>query len=303
MRRRDFIRTSSAGLVGLAAAPLTGGSLLEALSAEPEPDAVWVEQGEPVELLSAALAAYGGMQRFISHGDKVLVKPNIGFDRTPAQAATTNPELVAEVVRLALAAGAQEVKVMDRPVNDPRRCYARSEIEPLARAAGAKVQHIRKNQFREIELPNGRSLEKWSISTDYLAADKVINIPIAKQHSMSRITMGLKNLMGVMGGIRGTIHLGFTRKLIDITSAILPTVTIIDAYRILTANGPSGGNLADVRQTRALIMSRCTVTADCLATGLFGLHPSDLGYLREALSRGINRFDLDNLNLKTIVLS
>ncbi len=303
MRRRDFIRTTSAGLVGLAAAPLTGGSLLGALSAEPEPDAVWVEQGEPVELLSAALEAYGGMQSFISPGDNVLVKPNIGFDRTPAQAATTNPELVAEVVRLALAAGAKEVKVMDRSANNPRRSYARSEIEPLAKAAGAKVQHVRNNRFREIELPRGEALKKWPIYRDYLDADKVINIPIAKQHSMSGLTMGLKNLMGMMGGIRGTIHLGFTRKLIDITSEILPTLTIIDAYRVLTANGPSGGNLADVRRPRTLIMSRCTVTTDCLATGLFGMQPSDIGYLREALSRGINRFDLDNLNLKKIVLS
>ncbi len=303
MRRRDFLRTSSAGLVGLAAAPLTSGSLLKALSAEPEPDAVWVEQGEPVELLTAALAAYGGMQRFISPGDKVLVKPNIGFDRSPAKAATTNPELVAEVVRLALAAGAKEVKVIDRPVNDPRRSYARSEIEASARAAGGKVQHIRRNRFQEIELPNGERLKRWPIYRDYLDADKVINIPIAKQHSRSGLTLGLKNLMGMMGGKRGLIHNGFARNLIDITSEILPTVTIIDAYRILTANGPSGGNLADVRQPRTLIMSSCTVTADCLATRLFGLQPTDLGFLREALGRGINRFDQDNLNLKKIVLS
>ncbi len=303
MRRRQFIRTSTAGLVGLAAAPLEGSALLRTLVGGSPPEAVWVEGGEPKELLAAALAAYGGMGSFIQPGDKVLVKPNIGFDRTPSQAATTNPDLVAEVVRLALAAGAREVKVMDRSVNDPRRCYDSSEIRAKATAAGANVRHIRKKQFKKIELPNGRNLEKWSISTDYLAADKVINIPIAKHHSLARVTAGLKNLMGVLGGIRGRIHYGFSKNLIDITSAILPTVTIIDAYRILVANGPSGGNLADVRQPRTLIMSSCTVTADCLATGLFGLQHTDLGYLREAISRGINRFDPDNLNLKKIVLS
>ena len=118
MRRRKFIRSSSVGLVGLAAAPIAGGNLLKTLSTEPEPDAVWVEQGEPAELITAALAVYGGMQRFVSPGDNVLIKPNIGFDRTPAQAATTNPELVGEVVRLALKAGARAMGLDMLPEDD-----------------------------------------------------------------------------------------------------------------------------------------------------------------------------------------
>ena len=243
------------------------------------------------------------MQRFVSPGDNVIVKPNIGFDRRPAQAATTNPELVGEVVRLALKAGAREVKVIDRPTSNARRCYANSEIEKSVRAAGGKMQHIRPNRYKDVDFPNGELIKSWPIYRDYLEADKVINIPIAKQHSRTRLTLGLKNLMGMMGGNRGLIHLGLTKNLIDITSEILPTVTIIDGYRVLTANGPSGGNLADVRKLRTLIMSTCTVTADCLATELFGLRHTDVGHLREALSRGINHFDLDNLNLKKLVLS
>ncbi len=303
MRRQDFLKATGAGLVGLAAAPLGTGSLLRAFSTATEPDAVWVEQGEPVELLTAAMAAYGGMQRFIAPGDVVLVKPNIGFDRTPAQAATTNPDLVAEVIRLVLEAGAKEVKVIDRTANNARRSYARSEIEASAKAVGGKVQHVRDNRFKSIDLPQGKVLKSWPIYRDYLEADKVINLPIAKQHTMSQVTGGLKNLMGVMGGNLWKIHRRFSKKIIDITAAILPTVTIMDAYRILIANGPSGGNLADVRKPRTLIMSTCTVTADCLATGLFDLQPTDLGYLREALKRDINLFDQDNLNLKKISLS
>lgn len=303
MRRRKFIKTSGAGLVGLAAAPIASGSLLQALYTEPEPDAVWVENGEPIELLTAALAAYGGMQRFISPGDNVFVKPNIGFDRTPAQAATTNPELVGEVVRLALEAGAREVKVVDRPTTDARRTYARSEIESAVKAAGGKMQHIRTNRYRDVKLPHGEMFKSWPVYGDYLDADKVINIPIAKHHSRTRLTMGVKNLMGMMGGNRGQIHRSITKNLIDITSVMLPTVTIIDAYRILTANGPSGGNLADVRKPRTLIMSTCTVTADCLVTGLFGLKHTDVGHLREARKRGLHKFDIDNLNLKKIILS
>lgn len=303
MRRRQFIRTSTAGLVGLAAAPLAGSALFQALDGGSPPEAVWVEGGEPKELLAAALAAYGGMGSFIRPGDKVLVKPNIGFDRAPEQAATTNPELVAEVVREALAAGAKEVKVLDRTCNNPRRCYDNSQIKRMAQAAGARVEHIRPNRFTEIDLPQGEVLHKWLVYRDYLAADKVINIPIAKQHNMSRATLGLKNLMGVLGGDRGSLHKGFSRKLIDIVAHILPTVTIIDAYRILTANGPTGGNLRDVRQPRTLIMSTCTVSADWVAAELFDLRPTDIGYLREAHRRGLNKFDPTKLDLKKIVLS
>ncbi len=303
MRRREFIRTSTAGLVGLASAPLAGSTLLQTLAGGSPPEAVWVEGGEPVELLTAALAAYGGIKSFIQPGDRVLVKPNIGWDRTPAQAANTNPDLVAEVVRLSLEAGAKKVQVLDRTCNDPRRCYDTSEIRAKAQAAGAQVQHIRFNRFTEIDLPQGQVLKKWPVYRDYLAADKVINIPVAKHHSMSRLTLGLKNLMGVLGGDRGTLHNDFSRKIIDITAQILPTVTIIDAYRILTANGPSGGNLMDVQKPRTLIMSTCTVSADWVATELFDLKPTDIGYLREAHRRGLNRFDPTKLNLKKIVLS
>ncbi len=303
MRRRQFIRTSTAGLVGLAAAPLAGSALFQTLAGGSPPEVVWVEGGEPKELLAAALAAYGGMGSFIQPGDEVLVKPNIGFDRTPAQAATTNPDLVAEVVRQALAAGAKEVKVLDRTCNNPRRCYDNSGIKRMARAAGARVEHIRPNRFTEIDLPQGEVLRKWLVYRDYLAADKVINIPLAKQHNMCRLTLGLKNLMGVLGGARGRLHNGFSRKIIDIAAQILPTVTIIDAYRILIANGPSGGNLRDVRQPRTLIMSTCTVSADWVATELFDLKPTDIGYLREAHRRGLNRFDPTKLKLQKIVLS
>ncbi|MFB0516635.1 MAG: DUF362 domain-containing protein [Candidatus Neomarinimicrobiota bacterium] len=302
MKRLDFLKTTTAGLIGLSPL-LSGRSLLKALVNQPVPDVVWVENGEPMQLIRAAAAAYGGMGRFISKGDIVVVKPNIGWDRAPEYAANTNPDLIAELVKLCLDAGARKVKVFDRSCDVALRCYRSSEIEARAKEAGAEVQQVREHRFKTIALRKGERLKEWPIYQDYLEADKVINVPVAKHHYLCRATLGLKNLMGVMGGSRGEIHNGFSIKLVDIASEILPTLTIIDAYRILTRNGPTGGNLADVKQPRSLIMSPCIVTADYVATALFGLEPQQVGHIQEAVRRGLNRYDVANLKLEKISLS
>jgi uncharacterized protein (DUF362 family) len=300
MKRCEFLKAAAGGLVGLAGA---SPAFLRGFLTPSLPDAVWVENGEPAELVRTALETLGGIDRFVSRGDVVVLKPNMGFDRPPQAAATTNPDLVAEVVRQCFHAGAKQVKVFDRTCNNPLRCYQNSQIEAKAKAAGAKVAQVRGQRFVNKAIRHGVSLNEWPIYRDYLEADKVINIPVAKHHNLCGVTLGLKNLMGAMGGERGTIHSGFSQKLIDITAEILPTITIIDAYRVLTANGPSGGNLNDVRKLRTLILSPCTVTADYLGTQLFNILPTSLGYLREALRRDLNRYDLNALNLKKISLS
>ncbi len=300
MKRLDFLKTTTGGLAGLS--PLFSNSLLLALANEPAPEVVWVENGEPAELVRHAADAFGGMSRFISKGDVVVVKPNIGWDRAPQFAANTNPDLVAEIIRLCLDAGAKRVKVFDRTINSPLRCYLNSQIEPSAKKAGADVLQVRDHRFKNVRLRQGTVLKEWPIYRDYLEADKVINVPVAKHHSLSRVTLGLKNLMGVMGGPRGEIHNGFDTKLVDITSEILPTLTIIDAYRIMTGNGPSGGSLSNVERPRTLIMSPCTVTADYVATALFKLEPGEVGHINEAVRRGLNLYDVSDLKMKKISL-
>jgi uncharacterized protein (DUF362 family) len=299
MKRRDFLWQAGAGMVG--GALLTRGVDL-AFAAPQTPQAVWVENGEPEALLTAALKEMGGISQFISRGDVVVVKPNIGWDRAPHYAATTNPDLVAAVVRQCLNAGAKTVKVFDRTCNNPLRCYTNSQIEEKAKAAGAEVSQIRENRFVDKAI-KGEVISQWPIYKDYLEADKIINLPIAKHHSLGRVTLGMKNLMGVMGGNRGDLHNDFQRKLIDIGRTIPPTLNIIDAYRILTANGPVGGNLAHVKQTRTLIMSTCIVSADYLASDLFGLKPEEIPLVSEGLKRGLNKFDVKSLNVKRVRLA
>lgn len=299
MKRRKFVKTSLAGIV----AASTFSSLNLLYSQENIPDAVWVENGEPEQLLKSALKEIGGIQRFINKDDVVVIKPNIGWDRAPEYAANTNPDLIKAIVQECYKAGAKTVKIFDRTCNNERRCYKNSKIQSLAEEAGAEVSHMRKNKYVDVPLSDSKSIKSWPIYKDYLEADKVINVPIAKHHSLSHVSLGLKNLMGVMGGNRGSIHSGFDEKLIDIDKEILPTLTIIDAYRILTANGPQGGNLSHVKLMKTLIASPCIVTADYLALDLFGHKLDTVGHIKEAVNRGINKFDLNKLNVKKIVLS
>jgi uncharacterized protein (DUF362 family) len=298
LKRRTFLKTGVIGTVGVGFLPAS----LSSQDSTNKFEAVRVNNGGPAELFNAAILALGGMERYVSKGDNVVIKPNIGWARAPELAANTNPDLVAEVVKSCINAGANEVKIFDRTCNDPRRCYSASEIEEKGKNAGAKVLQIRKHRFTSTKLIRGKSLKEWEIYKDYLEADKIINIPIAKHHSLSHVSLGIKNLMGVMGGNRGSIHTGFDQKLADICSEILPTLTIIDAYRILTANGPTGGNPADVKLQKSLIASDCIVTADILALELFSLQLNQVGHIQEMVNRSMNKYDFSNLNYKQIDL-
>jgi len=298
MQRRTFIKTTAMGTAGYLLWP----SVSPGQSRPAYADAVVVTNGEPPQLLHSALEALGGLQRFVSAGSKVVVKPNIGWDRPPELAANTNPQLIAEIVTRCFAAGAKEVKVFDRTCNEARRCYRHSGIAEAAKKAGAKVVHVRGNRFKTIDI-GGTVIKQWPIYEEYLRADVVINVPIAKQHSLSRVTLGLKNLMGVMGGNRGKIHENFSEKLAEINGRILPALTIIDAYRILTANGPQGGSPDYVQQPRTLIASDCTVSADLLALELFHLKLSDVPHIKAAYDKGLAKYDPAELHVKRIHLS
>lgn len=299
MKRRQFIKTVTTGSAVVVLPVITSLNKLSAQNSVP--DVVWVGNGEPADLVIAVFKELGGMNRFISKGDVVVVKPNIGWDRNPELAATTNPELIATVVKLCKAAGAKEVKIFDRTCNNPRRCYRNSKIEKFAKDAGADVIHMRDNKYKDIPI-NGKVIKSWPVYEEYLEADKIINIPIAKHHSFSKVTLGLKNLMGVMGGNRGSLHNDFSQKIVDIGKNILPTLTLIDAYRILIANGPSGGNPEHVRLTKTLIASACTVSADKTALELFDHKMSEVEHVQVAANDGLAKFDLNKLNVKRVKL-
>ncbi|HUE01920.1 MAG TPA: DUF362 domain-containing protein, partial [Bryobacteraceae bacterium] len=216
------------------------------VSADPQlPKLSVVQGGEPRALVQKALEDLGGMRRFVARQDVVVIKPNIAWDRTPEQAANTNPELVAEVVKQCWGAGAKRVIVTDVSCNEPRRCFMRSGIQAAARAEGAEVILPNADMFREVDL-GGVVLKSWPVFSPFLEADKIINLPIAKHHELTGCTLGMKNWYGILGGQRNRLHQQIHQSLVDLASFMLPTLTIMDCYRILLRNGPTGGNLEDV---------------------------------------------------------
>ncbi len=298
VRRRDFLKAAAAATAGVALAG-PWGSAIEA-EGPPHPDLVVAHGPSPASITRAAVGGLGGMSRFVSRGDVVVVKPNIGWDRKPEQAANTNPEVVAAVVAMCLEAGAKKVKVFDRPCNDPRRCYVQSGIEAAARKAGAEVTFINDRKFREVPIRGGKAIRSWPLYSEVLDADTLVNVPIAKHHGRAGLTLAFKNWMGVMGDGRGRIHQRLEESLVDLALVIRPALTVLDAVRILTANGPQGGSLKDVKKLDTVVAGVDQVAIDAYGATLFGMRGQDLGHLVEAHRRGLGILDLDRLAIRRI---
>jgi uncharacterized protein (DUF362 family) len=257
-----------------------------------------VQGGEPRALVQKALENLGGIRRFVSRQDVVVIKPNIAWDRTPEQAANTNPEVVAEVVRQCWQAGAKRVIVTDVSCNEPRRCFQRSGIQAAARAEGAEVILPDPELYREVEL-GGVVLKSWPVFTPFLEADKIFNLPIAKHHGLTGVTLGMKNWYGILGGQRNRLHQQIHQSLADLASFMMPTVTLIDCYRILLRNGPTGGNLEDVALKKTMVAGTDPVALDAyVAKAYWNLDPEHIPYLQMAAARGLGTVDFDKLAVK-----
>ncbi|MCJ7508315.1 MAG: DUF362 domain-containing protein, partial [candidate division Zixibacteria bacterium] len=259
--RRQFIQSSIAtlALAGLSELPR---SKVLADMLNPYPNLAVVTDGGPAAITRKVMELLGGMKRFVSKGDIVVVKPNIGWDRTPEQGANTNPEVVAEIVKMCLEAGAKKVRVFDNSCNTAIRCYDRSGIMKAASRAGAEVSYMIEAGFSKVNFPQGEALKSWEIYKPALEADLLINVPIAKHHDFAGLTLGMKNLMGVMGGNRGKIHWNLDNSLVDLANFIKPRLTILDATRILLRNGPQGGDPKDVRKLDTIIAGTEIATVD-----------------------------------------
>jgi uncharacterized protein (DUF362 family) len=262
------------------------------------PQMTIVQNGEPAELVRQALENLGGIGRFIGRQDVVVLKPNMAWDRTPEQAANTNPDLVAEVVRQCWQAGAKRVIVTDVSCNDPRRCFLRSGIQQAARAQGAEVILPDPSLFREVDL-GGVVLKNWPVFTPFLEADKIINLPIAKQHSLVGATLGMKNWYGILGGERNRLHQQIHQSLTDLASFMLPTLTLMDCYRVLLRNGPTGGNLEDVALKKTMVAGTDPVAIDAyVAKAYWDLDPARLPYLEMCAARGLGTVEFEKLQVK-----
>ena len=258
-----------------------------------------VQGGEPRALVQRALEDLGGIRRFVSRQDVVVLKPNIAWDRTPEQAANTNPDVVAEMVRQCWQAGAKRVIVTDVSCNEPRRCFQRSGILAAARAEGAEVILPDPELFREVDM-GGVVLKSWPVFKPFLEADKIFNLPIAKHHGLVGVTLGMKNWYGILGGERNRLHQQIHQSLVDLANFMLPTLTLMDCYRVLLRNGPTGGNLEDVAVKKTMVAGTDPVAIDAyVAKAYWDLDAEHLPYLQMAAARGLGTLDFASLSVKT----
>jgi len=309
LTRRQFVRLAMAAGFGAALTSCAGnGDSAPAAPVRAEPSPVGdnaylaVARGaDPGAITRTALAAIGGIERFVKSGADVIIKPNICVDyRTYEYGATTNPEVVAILVELCLGAGAKRVRVMDKPFGgSPDSAYARSGIGQAVEAAGGTMEVMNGAKFRTEDIPAGQDLAKVKVYQDILSADVLIDVPIAKHHSLARLSLAGKNLFGVISR-PSQMHANLGQRTADLVSLVRPTLTVVDAVRTLMAHGPTGGNLDDVRLSNTIIASHDIVAADAYAATLFDLTGDQISYVRAAAEMGLGTLDLESVKVEEI---
>lgn len=254
---------------------------------------------EATKLTEQAIAALGGMKRFVSNGDIVWIKPNMAWNRAPELAANTNPDVVATLVRLCYDAGAKRVKVGDRTCHKAQESYIASGIEAAAKAVDAEVIYLDDSRFREMEI-KGERLDKWEVYPEIIETDLVINVPIAKDHTIAHTTACMKNYMGVVGGNRGQWHQELASCLCDITAFMKPRLSVVDMTRVMVSNGPTGGSPDDVRRVDMVAAGTDVVALDTLSTEMIGRNPAEILSVKAAFERGLGQMDYRKLVLKEL---
>jgi len=261
------------------------------------PDLACIQGDSPGAITKEAVTALGGLNRFVAKGDVVMIKPNIGWDRTPEMAACTNPEIIKTLVGMSLSAGAKKVVVMDNTTNQAQRCYVRSGIQEAAKAAGADVPFVNPRRIKKMAI-KGEWLSEWDVIQDFVEADKIINVPIVKCHSLCRATLGMKNWLGAIGGSRNQLHQKLDQAMIDLAAFFKPTLTVLDAYRILVRNGPQGGRPSDTKLMKTVVAGVDYIAVDAMGASFLEIPPQELPYLRLGKERGLGEFQLEKLRIE-----
>jgi uncharacterized protein (DUF362 family) len=263
-------------------------------------DLVLTEGPDSYKNTVEAIRAMGGMERFVKKNATVFIKPNISWDRTPEQAANTDPQVVAALVDLCYKAGVKRVNIADNTCNEARRCYVASGIAKAAKEKGAYVYFPDEWDIVKAHFPYKSPMEGWPIFRYAIECDTFINVPILKHHGLTGLTLSMKNLMGICSGTRGLIHVNISRKLADLTDFIHPDLTVIDATRVLLRHGPSGGNLEDVAVMNKIIAATDPTLADAYACTLVDRAPMSIGCIKEAVKQNYGSADIEKAKMRKI---
>lgn len=296
MDRREFLKTT-AFTAALAATKALGAET----GTEKEkalPDVVAVRNGEPVAMFRKGIDAMGGISAFVKPGQSVVVKPNAGWDCPPERAANTNPELMAEIVRQCLAAGASKVEVFDHTCNEWSASYRNSGIAKAVEDAGGTMVHAHnESSYEERECPDAVKMKKAKIHKSILNADVFINVPILKNHGGAKMTAIMKNFMGLVWDRQFMHRNNLPQCIADSVLYRKPDLNILDAYRIMVSNGPRGVSENDVRTPKYLILAKDMVMADAMATKIIGYELDQVPYIGIAEKMGIGTSDATKHNV------
>ncbi len=305
MKRRAFIRTSAS--VSLATGALFSMGEWHSLLAAETPnlayDLVAVKNAVPALMFDSGIAALGGMKQYVKPGQRVVIKPNIAWDVPPERGSNTNPELVGQIVKHCMEAGAGEVKVFDHTCDEWTRCYSSSGIgDAVKKHGGSMVNGNDEKEYRSVSIPKGRILKETRVHRLILESDVLINVPVLKNHGGAKLTVSMKNLMGVVWERRPWHSMGLHQCIADFSTFCKPTLNVVDGYRVMKKNGPRGVSEADVAEMKYLILSANMVAADAAAAKIFGIEPADVQYIVLAEQAGLGTAKLDTLNIKRIAL-
>ncbi len=307
MDRRDFLKKAISGGI-VAGSTLAFPEVKRLWAAQKKSraaayDLVAVKGAAPDRMFDAAISSMGGIEIFVPRGSRVLVKPNMGWDVPPKRAGNTHPALVSRIIEQCLAAGAKEVSVFDHTCDNWRRCYKNSGIEDAVKAAGGKIlSGDSSGYYKTVSVPKGTRLKEAKVHEALLDADVFINVPVLKHHSSSMVTIGMKNLMGVVWDRwywhRNDLH----QCIADFASFRKPDLTVVDAYNVMKRNGPRGVSVKDVVSMKAQIVSTDPVAADAAGAKFFGTDPGDIRHIRIASQMNLGEMNLENLSINRIKL-
>jgi uncharacterized protein (DUF362 family) len=317
MDRREFLTkvgqtavlAAMAGNAGLINVGCQSGGNHKAIAAKDDfevaadprfPKVVLARNEDHAEALSSALDAIGGIGRFVKKGEKVLLKPNAAFARVPEQAVNTNPVVVGEMARQCKIAGASDIIVTDYGSRNPQQVFSRSGIMDAVERNGGRIVFLDESDFLEVDL-HGRLIGNWPVLKYVFEVDRLINMPIAKHHDLALGTASMKNFFGAIGGVRDRLHDQLDQAIVDLASFFRPTLTVVDATRVLMRRGPIGGSFDDVMTCDSVICATDQVAADSRACEFVGKTGREISYVVLAAQQGLGEIDYRRAGYKEVV--
>jgi uncharacterized protein (DUF362 family) len=308
MKRREFIKKSvGVGIIAGTTLSLFNHEKLFAFNRyktdELPFDLVAIKGGSPEVMFDTAIASLGGISKFVKKNQTVVIKPNIGWDSTPEKAADTNPGLIGRIIEHCIKAGAKDVYVFDHTCNEWTRCYKNSGIEDAVKKAGGKIVTGNSEiNYHTVEVKRGKSLKNAKVHELILESDVFINVPTLKNHDGTRLSIAMKNLMGIVWN-RSWWHANDLHQCIaDFTTYRKPDLNVVDAYRVIKRNGPRGVSVNDVVTMKYQIISTDIVAADAASAKIFGLQPAEVKHISLAEELGSGISNLDKLRINRITL-